>query len=87
MAFNGAEPIHLETLERFTKYFAPYGFKPEAFLTCYGLAEATLMVSGGPKEKIPKSQRLSKKELAKTKRIFKDAARNYFKLKRKNDIP
>ena len=70
VAFNGAEPIHLETLERFTKYFAPYGFKPEAFLTCYGLAEATLMVSGGPKEKIPKSQRLSKKELANQRAII-----------------
>ena len=48
VAFNGAEPIRSETLERFTEAFAPCGFRREAFLPCYGLAEATLLVSGGP---------------------------------------
>ncbi|WP_035603489.1 non-ribosomal peptide synthetase [Haloferula sp. BvORR071] len=41
----GAERIQVETLQRFTRRFAPYGFKPEAFLPGYGLAEATLTVS------------------------------------------
>ncbi|MEO6809431.1 MAG: amino acid adenylation domain-containing protein, partial [Isosphaeraceae bacterium] len=48
VAFNGAEPIHPETLERFVEAFGPSGFRREAFLPCYGLAEATLLVSGGP---------------------------------------
>jgi amino acid adenylation domain-containing protein/non-ribosomal peptide synthase protein (TIGR01720 family) len=48
VAFNGAEPIRPETLERFAEAFAPCGFRREAFLPCYGLAEATLMVSAGP---------------------------------------
>jgi acyl-CoA synthetase (AMP-forming)/AMP-acid ligase II len=46
LAFIGAEPIHPATLERFAAAFAPCGFKSSAFYPCYGLAEATLMVSG-----------------------------------------
>ena len=47
VAFNGAEPIKAATLEAFSRTFAPYGFKPEAFQPCYGLAEATVGVSSG----------------------------------------
>jgi len=47
VAFNGAEPIHARTLDRFTDMFGRYGFRREAFFPCYGLAEATLFVSGG----------------------------------------
>ena len=46
LAFIGAEPIQPATLERFAAAFAPYGFNPGAFYPCYGLAEATLMVTG-----------------------------------------
>ena len=45
-AFNGAEPVRWDTLDRFTRYFAASRFRPEAFRPLYGLAEATLMVSG-----------------------------------------
>jgi len=51
--FNSAEPIRAETQIRFTQEFAPYGFKHEAFLPCYGLAEATLLVSAYIGEKKP----------------------------------
>jgi len=47
VAFNGAEPIKTATLEAFSQTFAPYGFMPEAFQPCYGLAEATVGVSSG----------------------------------------
>ena len=47
VAFNGAEPVRAETLERFAEAFAPCGFRREAFYPCYGLAEATLLVTGG----------------------------------------
>lgn len=53
VAFNGAEPINATTLKRFTEYFEPCGFRPETFCPCYGLAEATLMVSGGLAEARP----------------------------------
>ncbi|MGC1376181.1 MAG: HAD-IIIC family phosphatase [Anaerolineales bacterium] len=46
VAFNGSEPVRAQTLERFGETFAPCGFRPEAFYPCYGLAEATLFVSG-----------------------------------------
>jgi amino acid adenylation domain-containing protein len=44
----GAERIRAETLERFTERFAPYGFRAESFMTGYGLAEATLIVTSSP---------------------------------------
>ncbi len=47
LAFNGAEPVRVDSLERFTEVFRPCGFRQEAFYPCYGLAEATLFVSGG----------------------------------------
>lgn len=45
-AFNGAEPLQARTLASFTERFGACGFRASAFLPCYGLAEATLMVSG-----------------------------------------
>ncbi|MCB1057235.1 MAG: amino acid adenylation domain-containing protein, partial [Acidobacteria bacterium] len=53
VAFNGAEPIHSGTVERFARAFADSGFERAAFLPCYGLAEATLFVSGGPRRDPP----------------------------------
>ena len=47
IAFCGAEPIRLDTLDSFAQAFAAQGFRREAFYPCYGLAENTLMVSGG----------------------------------------
>ena len=47
VAFNGAEPVRAETLDAFAETFAPCGFRREAFYPCFGLAEATLIVSGG----------------------------------------
>jgi len=46
VAFNGAEPVRADTLRRFAEAFAPAGFSAKAFLPCYGLAEATLIVTG-----------------------------------------
>ena len=47
VAFNGAEPVRAQTLERFAADFAECGFRANAFAPCYGLAESTLFVSGG----------------------------------------
>ncbi|WP_328393125.1 fatty acyl-AMP ligase [Streptomyces sp. NBC_00390] len=46
VAFNGAEPVRAATLRRFTETFGAAGFRREALYPCYGLAEATLMVTG-----------------------------------------
>jgi acyl-CoA synthetase (AMP-forming)/AMP-acid ligase II/acyl carrier protein len=47
VAYNGAEPLRPATIARFAETYAPYGFRRESFLACYGLAEATLAVSTG----------------------------------------
>ncbi|MEI9949027.1 MAG: fatty acyl-AMP ligase [Pseudomonadota bacterium] len=47
LAWNGAEPIRAKVLQEFAEYFAPCGFKANAFYPCYGLAESTLFVTGG----------------------------------------
>jgi acyl-CoA synthetase (AMP-forming)/AMP-acid ligase II len=49
IAFSGSEPIRFETIERFSDTFKSCGFRREAFYPCYGLAESTLFVTGGPK--------------------------------------
>ncbi|MEH2078581.1 MAG: AMP-binding protein [Nostoc sp.] len=53
VAFNGAEPVRAETIERFSATFADCGFKRSAFYPCYGMAETTLIVSGGLKKEPP----------------------------------
>ena len=53
VAFTGAEPVRAETLEQFAEVFAPCGFRKEAFHPCYGMAETTLIVSGGLKTAPP----------------------------------
>ncbi|WP_442936562.1 AMP-binding protein [Nostoc sp.] len=53
VAFNGAEPVRAQTMKLFASYFAPCGFRREAFYPCYGMAEATLFVSGGLKTASP----------------------------------
>ncbi len=63
IAFTGAEPVRADTLERFTEMFSSCGFRHEAFYPCYGLAEATLMVSGGDKHTAPLTLRVDKASL------------------------
>ncbi|MEM7555656.1 MAG: amino acid adenylation domain-containing protein [Cyanobacteria bacterium P01_A01_bin.84] len=53
VAFNGAEPVRHETLERFAEAFVECGFRKEAFYPCYGMAETTLMISGVDKATSP----------------------------------
>jgi acyl carrier protein len=47
VAFCGAEPVRADTLRRFAEAFAPCGFREEALYPCYGMAETTLLASGG----------------------------------------
>jgi acyl-CoA synthetase (AMP-forming)/AMP-acid ligase II len=48
LAMVGAEPVRADTLDRFTERFAAAGFDRAMFLPSYGLAESTVMVTGGP---------------------------------------
>jgi acyl-CoA synthetase (AMP-forming)/AMP-acid ligase II/3-oxoacyl-(acyl-carrier-protein) synthase/acyl carrier protein len=53
LAFSGAEPVRAETIEQFSKYFSCCGFKQAAFYPCYGMAESTLLITGGNKQAEP----------------------------------
>ena len=70
-AFCGAETIHPEVLEQFHEKFAPAGFKKEAFYSCYGLAEASLMVSGIENDLAPAVEVLDAVELETHGKIVK----------------
>lgn len=50
---TGGEPVRTRTLDEFSEYFAPSGFSPRTFVPAFGLAEATLMVTGGRKADQP----------------------------------
>ena len=63
VAFTGAEPVRAETLKRFAELYEPCGFKPEAFYPCYGMAEATLFITGVNASKYPTITYLDKKAL------------------------
>jgi acyl-CoA synthetase (AMP-forming)/AMP-acid ligase II len=63
LAFNGAESVRSDVLERFHQAFEPCGFRRDAFLPCYGLAEATIIVSGGRRVNRPIVQRYDRQAL------------------------
>ena len=63
-ALNGAEPVNPETLERFANRFGSYGFRREAQLPVYGLAEATLAVTVPPLGRGPLVDRVERETLA-----------------------
>jgi acyl transferase domain-containing protein/acyl-CoA synthetase (AMP-forming)/AMP-acid ligase II/acyl carrier protein len=67
IAFCGAEPIRPGTLERFATTFEPCGFRRETFYPCYGMAEATLLVSGGVGPGPPVARSFSKRALEKNR--------------------
>ncbi|HUL35754.1 MAG TPA: AMP-binding protein [Candidatus Eisenbacteria bacterium] len=60
VVMNGAEPVNPETLERFAERFAKYGFRREAMMPVYGLAEASLGVTFPPPEREPRVERVQR---------------------------
>ena len=62
-AMNGAEPVQASTLREFAEAFAPAGFRPQTFMPVYGLAEATLLVSGGSDSPTPVIRRIDRAAL------------------------
>jgi acyl-CoA synthetase (AMP-forming)/AMP-acid ligase II len=63
VAFCGAEPVRAETIEAFCDAFAPCGFRRSSFYPCYGLAEATLMVTGPRRRRKPTLRQLDAADL------------------------
>ena len=63
IAFNGSEPLRPQTLERFTEAFGRFGYRASTMYPCYGMAEATLIVSGGARDADPIVRRFDGAEL------------------------
>ncbi|GAB4385516.1 MAG: fatty acyl-AMP ligase [Elainellaceae cyanobacterium] len=72
VAFNGAEPIQADVLDRFVDAFAPCGFRREAFYPCYGMAETTLLVTGGGVSQPPILCSVEKQALEQNQVVFGD---------------
>lgn len=64
VTFNGAEPVHPETLERFHGRFAPHGFRREAMTPVYGLAEVGVGLTFPPGGRGPVIDRIDREQLA-----------------------
>jgi len=67
-AYTGAEPIRRSTLAQFASKFQSIGFQSKFFYPCYGMAESTLMISGGKVDAEPSycaiaSQALEQKQV------------------------
>ena len=63
VAFNGAEPVRSNVMRQFSDKFGPYGFSHSAFYPCYGMAETTLIVTGGKPTDPPIVRTFNKHEL------------------------
>lgn len=74
VAGNGGEPVLPQTMEMFVEKFGPYGFRPQAFMPCYGMAESVLFVAGmKPLSEPPKVLTLSASDLEQhTVRVLAD---------------
>ncbi|MFE4118744.1 MULTISPECIES: fatty acyl-AMP ligase [Priestia] len=69
VAFNGAEPVRYETIQKFAQAFKDCGFKLNQFFPCYGMAEATLFITGNEKLTKPVSKGFCKESLLENKAI------------------
>ena len=54
------KPVLPDTLERFAKRFAPYGFRPEAMRAGYGLAEPSVALAFPPLGRWPLIDRIER---------------------------
>ena len=63
VAFNGAEPVRANTIDRFASTFAPYGFDAKSIYPAYGMAEATLLISAGRRGMGPVTRRTDRDAL------------------------
>ena len=72
LAFSGAEPVRTQTLMNFVEAFGPYGFRLESFYPCYGMAETTLLTSGGKKEHSPILKTFDSKGIEKNQVIIQE---------------
>jgi acyl carrier protein len=75
IAINAGEPVLPDTLENFAARFAPYGFRAESYVPCYGLAESSVALTFPPINRLPVIDRIRREEFEKEGRaVPADAA-------------
>ncbi|HVX93510.1 MAG TPA: AMP-binding protein [Polyangia bacterium] len=60
LALNGSEPVSPATLDRFARRFAPHGFRPEAMMPVYGLAENAVALTFTPAGRGPRVEHVQR---------------------------
>ena len=66
LAYNGAEPVSPDTIERFTARFAGYGFRASAMTPVYGLAESSVGLAFPPLGRGPQIDLVDRAALSRT---------------------
>ncbi len=74
LAFCGAEPVRSETIVQFSEVFGVCGFRRQSFYPCYGMAETTLLVTGGNREDAPSVYRLENDALEQGRAVIASTA-------------
>jgi fatty-acyl-CoA synthase len=66
---NGSEAVSPDTIDRFTRRFAPYGFKAGAMCPAYGLAESSVALTLGAIRRAPRVDRIAREPFERTREI------------------
>jgi len=69
IAVNGSEPVSPDTIERFTRRFAPYGFAPGAMCPAYGLAESSVALTLSAPGRGPRIERVAREPFERAREI------------------
>ena len=72
LAFCGAESVSEDVLNQFARTFGPCGFRSQAFYPCYGMAESTLIITGGDGAATPTVVRVCPRELRENRVVLVD---------------
>ncbi len=74
IAINAGEAVLPETLKRFAQRFAPYGFRPEAYVPCYGLAECSVALTFPPIDRPPRIDVIDRRAYSREGRAEQETA-------------
>jgi 1-acyl-sn-glycerol-3-phosphate acyltransferase len=69
IAVNGSEAVSPDTIDRFTRRFAPYGFRADAMCPAYGLAESSVALTLSPLHRAPRVDDVAREPFERARKI------------------
>ena len=69
LALNGSETVSPDTIDRFTRRLAPYGFKAKALCPAYGLAESSVALTLGALRRAPRVDRIAREPFERAREV------------------